>query len=187
MGRIEVGCGDAAIDALAIRVCQCAYKNYRQAGIRFQQTEDGQQYVIPIIQEPNLPSITMPDDPNRVVAPFVPMADQKPLKLGAKIAVAANNSASNETADADNRVSVIFSPTGAISSTRVIMKCNPDLPNDWLYGSTGLFREESTGHQSMMAFYMYDRKLLEISDDKDEFFRALRPVHLRPPVAPMRR
>jgi len=181
---LSVSADDAtgALKSLFIKACQMADKHYRMAGVRFQQTEAGEQYAIMIIQEPNMTRIEDTNDPNCIFVPFVRMASQPITKLGVKIAIISGYSISGEAVDTDDKVSVIFSPTGAPCKTWVMMKANPDLPSDRLYGSFGLFGEEFIGHPSSIAFYVYDKEELETSDNKEEFLRALMPVIVQPYV-----
>jgi len=149
-----------------------AEKHYRSTGVRFQQTENGEQYAILIIQEPNLPRVADADDPNRIFFPFVAMTNRKPVNLTSKIAIASQ--------DTDNRVSIIFSPAGTLSKRWVMMKANPKLANDRLYGPLGVFDEETVGHLSDTSFYIYEREQLEAADNKQEFFRTLKSVYIKP-------
>ena len=149
-----------------------AEKHYRSTGVRFQQTENDEQYAILIIQEPNLPGVADADNPNLIFFPFVAMANRKPVSLTSKIAIASK--------DTDNRVSIIFSPAGTLSKRRLVMKTNPNLANDRLYGPLGVFDEETVGHLSDTSFYIYERKQLQAADNKQEYFRTLKPVYIKP-------
>jgi hypothetical protein len=149
-----------------------AEKHYRSTGVRFQQIENDEQYAILIIQEPNLPRVVDADDPNRIFFPFVAMTNRKPVNLTSKIAIASQ--------DTDNRVSIIFSSAGTLSKRWVMMKANPKLANDRLYGPLGVFDEETVDHLSDTSFYIYERKKLEAADNKQEYFRTLKSVYIKP-------
>ena len=174
--RISGNMDDAkrAINSLLTTARMVAERHCRSAGVRFQQTENGKQYAIMIIREPNLPFAVDADDPNCIFFPFVAMPSRRTLNLGSNITIASER--------ADERVSVIFSSAGTLSKIRVMMKANPNLANDWLYGPPGLFDEESIGYLSDMTFFIYDRKQLEAYDNEDEFFRTLKTVIIKPEV-----
>jgi len=151
-----------------------ADKHYCCAGVRFQQAENGEQYAILIIQEPNLPHAAHPNDPNCICFPFVAMEGRQPVSFGSKIAIA--------SADSVNKVSIIFSPAGTLSKRWVMMKANSNLANAWPYGSSGLFGEETVGYLSNMSFVIYETEKLEAAENKEEFFRRLNRVFIKPEV-----
>lgn len=168
------------INSLFFTARAVAKKHYRCAGVRFQQTENGEQYAILITQEPNLPCVAAADDPNCIFIPFVAMAGRRPVSFGSKIAIASKDVISNKIAGADCKVSIVFSPAGTLTKRWVMMKANPNLANSWLYGSSGLFGEETAGNLSNMGFCIYKKEQLEASDNKDVFFRAIKTVHIKP-------
>ena len=176
---MSVGPDDAkrVITLLSAKACRQANKNNRLAGVRFQQTQEGDQYAICIIQEPNLPRIADPNDPDRTFPPFVAVTTPKPINLGPRVAIICGDPCSS-----DNRVSIIFSPNGALCTTPVVVKANPNLPSDIFYGELGIFKEDSTAHLSAIAFVIYDKKKFEAAQDKKEYLKTLRPVYLKPQV-----
>jgi hypothetical protein len=181
--RLSVGPDDAKrfITLLSAKACRQANKNNRLAGIRFQQTQEGDQYAICIIQEPNLPRIADPNDPDRTFPPFVTVSEPKPIKLGSRVAIICGDPCSS-----DNRVSIVFSPNGSLSKTLVMVKANPNLPSDIFYGELGIFKEDSTAHLSTIAFVIYDKKEFEAAANKEEYLKTLQAVYLKPQVTSIR-
>lgn len=147
-----------------------AIQHQRCAGIRFQQSANGDQYAIPIISEPN---ITYLDDGS---ISFRSVGGRQATNLGNQAGIASIAIIENETINQETtRVSIIFSPVGRLVRKWVMMRPNPNTRIDELFGDPNytLFRQEDTGYLSDVGFVFYDMR-------KEIDFERLQPIYINP-------
>ena len=170
---------------------RAAAQHQRYAGVRFQRDLNGDQYIIPIIHDPD-------------IAPFAFRAvrGRKPLRLPENLSVMEVITSAGEIADPcsipdKTTFSIVFSPSGKLVIHKVrVYRANPDdsVFNDAakVANDSAMFQKDSDKNppfkkeDSRNAFIIYDKnrfeQLYEIDPDTawSRYLQHLQPVFINP-------